>query len=83
MLGYWRDGDATAETIKPGRWLDTGDIGHVDDGMLFINSRASDMILRSGENIYPVEIENRLAAPPVGRRRRGPRRRPRGSSVRK
>jgi acyl-CoA synthetase (AMP-forming)/AMP-acid ligase II len=62
MLGYWNDEDATAETIKPGRWLDTGDIGHVDDGLLFINSRASDMILRSGENIYPVEIENRLAA---------------------
>jgi long-chain acyl-CoA synthetase len=65
MLGYWRDADATAKSIKPGRWLDTGDIGHVDDGMLFINSRASDMILRSGENIYPVEIENRLAAHPA------------------
>jgi acyl-CoA synthetase (AMP-forming)/AMP-acid ligase II len=33
--------------------------------MLYINSRASDMILRSGENIYPVEIENRLAAHPA------------------
>lgn len=61
MLEYWRNPEATAEAIKPGRWLATGDIGRLDeDGYLFIDSRARDMILRSGENIYPVEIENRL-----------------------
>jgi acyl-CoA synthetase (AMP-forming)/AMP-acid ligase II len=65
MLGYWRNPDATAATIKPGRWLATGDIGRMDGGMLHINSRARDMILRSGENIYPVEIEHRLVAHPA------------------
>jgi len=61
MLEYWRNPEATAETIKEGRWLATGDIGRLDEeGYLYIDSRARDMILRSGENIYPVEIEHRL-----------------------
>jgi len=65
MLGYWRNPEATANTIKPGQWLATGDIGCLDDaGYLFINSRARDMILRSGENVYPVEIEHRIDAHP-------------------
>jgi long-chain acyl-CoA synthetase len=64
MLEYWRNPEATAETIHPGRWLATGDIGHLQDGYLFINSRARDMILRAGENIYPIEIEHRLEAHP-------------------
>jgi long-chain acyl-CoA synthetase len=62
MLEYWRNPDATAETIRPGRWLATGDVGRLEDGYLYINSRARDMILRAGENIYPVEIEHRLEA---------------------
>ena len=65
MLGYWNNEEATAETIKPGRWLATGDVGHVEDDLLYIDSRARDMILRSGENIYPVEIEHRLSAHPA------------------
>ncbi len=66
MLGYWRNPAATAETVLPGRWLATGDIGQLDeDGYLHIDSRARDMILRSGENIYPVEIEHRLEAHPA------------------
>jgi acyl-CoA synthetase (AMP-forming)/AMP-acid ligase II len=66
MLEYWRNPEATAETIKPGRWLATGDIGRLDeDGYLYIDSRARDMILRSGENIYPVEIEHRIDAHPA------------------
>jgi long-chain acyl-CoA synthetase len=64
MLGYWRKPEATAEVLLPGRWLRTGDIGHFEEGRLFINSRARDMILRGGENIYPVEIEHRLEAHP-------------------
>ncbi len=60
MLGYWRKPDATSETIKPGRWLATGDIGRLEAGLLYINSRARDMILRNAENVYPAEIENRL-----------------------
>jgi acyl-CoA synthetase (AMP-forming)/AMP-acid ligase II len=60
MLEYWRNPEATAEAIRPGRWLATGDIGKLDDGYLYINSRARDMILRAAENIYPAEIEHRL-----------------------
>ena len=62
MLRYWRDEAATREALLPDRWLATGDIGHLEDGLLYINSRARDMILRGAENIYPVEIENRLHA---------------------
>jgi long-chain acyl-CoA synthetase len=64
MLEYWRNPLATAETILPGRWLRTGDVGYMEDGRLYINSRARDLILRSAENIYPVEIEHRLEAHP-------------------
>jgi acyl-CoA synthetase (AMP-forming)/AMP-acid ligase II len=65
MLGYWRDDEATRKAIKPGRWLATGDIGRIEDGYLYINSRARDMILRGAENVYPVEIEHRLEAHPA------------------
>jgi acyl-CoA synthetase (AMP-forming)/AMP-acid ligase II len=64
MLGYWGRPDATAETVLPGRWLLTGDIGRMEQGYLYLNSRARDMILRSAENVYPVEIEHRLEAHP-------------------
>ena len=65
MLGYWNDPGATAATIDSDRWLNTGDIGCFDDdGYLYINSRARDMILRNAENIYPIEIEYRLDAHP-------------------
>ena len=60
MLEYWRDPQATARALRPGRWLATGDIGYMLNGRLYINSRARDMILRAAENIYPVEIEHRL-----------------------
>lgn len=60
MLEYWRNPEATREAIRPGRWLATGDIGHLADGRLYINSRARDMILRAAENIHPSEIEHRL-----------------------
>jgi long-chain acyl-CoA synthetase len=62
MLGYWRDEVATRGALLSDRWLATGDIGHLEDGLLYVNSRARDMILRGAENIYPVEIENRLHA---------------------
>ena len=65
MLEYWRNPEATSKTIQAGRWLGTGDVGRVDDdGHLIINSRARDLILRGSENIYPVEIEHRLASHP-------------------
>lgn len=64
MAGYWRRPDATAEVIRDG-WLHTGDIGHLDeDGHLYITDRKKDVIIRGGENIYSVEIEQRLVSHP-------------------
>ena len=60
MLGYWRNPAATAEAFFPGGWLRTGDIGRLKDGLLFLASRKRDLIIRGGENIYPLEIENRI-----------------------
>ncbi len=64
MLKYWGNPEATRETLKSGRWLAMGDIGRIENELLYINARARDMIIRSGENIYPVEIEHRLEAHP-------------------
>jgi len=64
MLGYWNNPDATAAAIDDDFWLDTGDVGRMVDGLLFIDSRARDMVLHNGENVYPVEIEYRLDAHP-------------------
>jgi long-chain acyl-CoA synthetase len=64
MLGYWRDEAATRAVIDEGRWLHTGDLGEIRDGLLFLSSRRSDLILRGAENVYPQEIENCLEAHP-------------------
>jgi long-chain acyl-CoA synthetase len=55
--GYWGKPEATAETIVDG-WLRSGDIGRVDDeGFLYVEDRAKDMVLRAGENVYSAEVE--------------------------
>jgi long-chain acyl-CoA synthetase len=65
MAGYWNKPEATAEAIDADGWLHTGDVGHVDEeGFLFITDRKKDMIIRGGENIYSVEIEQRLVNHP-------------------
>jgi acyl-CoA synthetase (AMP-forming)/AMP-acid ligase II len=64
FLGYWDDPAATRAVLDAGRWYRTGDFGRVADGLLFLESRRRDMILRGGENIYPIEIENRLVEHP-------------------
>ncbi len=64
MLEYWRNPEATAETISDDGWLATGDVGYFVESRLFINARARDLILRGAENVYPVEIEQRLDAHP-------------------
>ncbi len=65
MAGYWNKPEATASTVVDG-WLHTGDLGHLDsDGYLYVTDRAKDMIIRGGENIYCVEIENRLVEHPA------------------
>jgi long-chain acyl-CoA synthetase len=66
MRGYWNKPEATAEAIDGDGFLHTGDIGHLDDeGYLTITDRKKDMIIRGGENIYCVEIENRLVDHPA------------------
>jgi long-chain acyl-CoA synthetase len=66
MKGYWNKPEATAEAVDADGWLHTGDIGHLDDeGYLYITDRKKDMIIRGGENIYCVEIENRLVEHPA------------------
>ncbi|WP_414695625.1 class I adenylate-forming enzyme family protein [Phenylobacterium sp.] len=60
VKGYWNKPDATAETFVDG-WLRTGDLARLDEeGFLFIIDRAKDMLIRGGENIYCVEVENVL-----------------------
>ena len=57
---YWRKTQASAETFVDG-WVRTGDLARVDDeGFVFIIDRAKDMLIRGGENIYCVEVENAL-----------------------
>jgi long-chain acyl-CoA synthetase len=64
MLGYWKKPDETAKTMMDG-WLLTGDIATMDkDGYFRIVDRKKDMILVSGFNVYPNEIEDVLAAHP-------------------
>lgn len=64
MLGYWRRPDETAQAIQNG-WLLTGDVGVMDaDGYFRIVDRKKDMILVSGFNVYPNEIEDIIAAHP-------------------
>lgn len=58
MLGYWRAPEATAETIVDA-WLFTGDMGRLDeDGYLYIVDRKKDMVIVSGMNVYPREVED-------------------------
>jgi acyl-CoA synthetase (AMP-forming)/AMP-acid ligase II len=64
FLGYWNDPAATQAALDDDRWYRTGDFGRVTGGMLYLESRRRDMILRGGENIYPIEIENRLVEHP-------------------
>jgi len=64
MLGYWQRPEETAKTLKDG-WLHTGDVATMDaDGYLTIVDRTHDMIIVSGFNVYPNEIEEQIAAVP-------------------
>ncbi|MEM7412328.1 MAG: class I adenylate-forming enzyme family protein [Myxococcota bacterium] len=57
IRGYWNRPEATAETIVDG-WLRSGDIGRIDEeGFVYVQDRAKDMVLRGGENIYCAEVE--------------------------
>jgi long-chain acyl-CoA synthetase len=57
--GYWQRDDLTQEAFTPDGWLRTGDLGNIDDdGFLHITGRIKEIVIRGGENIAPVEIEN-------------------------
>ncbi|MCB2112952.1 MAG: long-chain-fatty-acid--CoA ligase [Parvularculaceae bacterium] len=65
MEGYWNKADATRAVLRNG-WYCTGDAGRFDEnGFLYVVDRVKDMIISGGENIYPAEIENILAAHPA------------------
>jgi acyl-CoA synthetase (AMP-forming)/AMP-acid ligase II len=63
MLGYLDDPAASAEVLRDG-WLSMGDVGRLEKGELYLNSRARDLIFVSSENVYPSEVENRLEEHP-------------------
>ena len=61
MVGYWRNPEATAATLRDG-WCHTGDLGTMDaDGYFYVVDRAKDMLISGGLNVYPAEIERQLA----------------------
>ena len=65
MKGYYKMPEATAEAIDADGYLHSGDLGTVDeDGYYRVTGRIKDMIIRGGENIYPLEVENFLLTMP-------------------
>ena len=65
MRGYWQRADETAKVLTPDGWLHTGDIAKMDEkGYFYIVDRKKDMILVSGFNVYPNEVEDVVAACP-------------------
>jgi len=65
VKGYWNNPAATAETFVDG-WLKTGDVARIDEeGFLYIVDRKKDMLLRGGENIYCIEVEDVLYQHPA------------------
>ncbi|HLR81510.1 MAG TPA: class I adenylate-forming enzyme family protein [Paenalcaligenes sp.] len=65
MLGYYKDPQQTAQAILPGGWLKTGDLGYLSaDGALYITGRSKELIIRSGFNVYPHEVESVLNSHP-------------------
>jgi long-chain acyl-CoA synthetase len=65
IRGYWRNEEATAATFHDG-WLRTGDLGRIDDeGFVYVEDRAKDMVIRAGENIYCAEVEGVLYEHPA------------------
>jgi acyl-CoA synthetase (AMP-forming)/AMP-acid ligase II len=66
MPGYFRDAKATAQVMRPGGWYASGDLGRLDAaGALFVVGRLKEMIIRSGFNVYPAEVEAALMAFPA------------------
>ena len=65
MLGYFREPGLTAAALRDAGWLNTGDVARrAADGALFIAGRSKELIIRSGFNVYPLEVETVLNAQP-------------------
>jgi long-chain acyl-CoA synthetase len=65
IRGYWNKPEATAETIVDG-WLRSGDVGRMDEeGFVYVQDRAKDMILRGGDNVYCAEVEGTIYEHPA------------------
>src|SRR5262249_56203823 len=66
MDGYFRGPRQTLDSARdPAGWFDTGDLAELDElGTLHVHARRSDLIVTGGENVYPVEVEQRLEALP-------------------
>lgn len=69
MTGYFNNHEETAKTLKPGGWLDTGDIGFILDGDLYITGRRTDVIIVNGRNIRAQDIEELAEQQPEVRSR--------------
>jgi long-chain acyl-CoA synthetase len=64
VKGYWNNPEATAESFTDG-WLHSGDLARIDDeGFVYIADRVKDMLIRGGENVYCVEVEDALYTHP-------------------
>jgi long-chain acyl-CoA synthetase len=65
FAGYLDDPEATARVLTDDGWLRTGDLGYCDDeGRLYLVDRAKDLVIVSGFNVYPAEVEDALARHP-------------------
>jgi acyl-CoA synthetase (AMP-forming)/AMP-acid ligase II len=65
MRGYYRAAEATAAAIDDGGWFNTGDLARFEGEALFIVGRTKELIIRSGFNVYPAEVEAVLSAHPA------------------
>ena len=66
MSCYYKDPQATAQTLEPDGWMHTGDMGYFDaDGYLFVTGRIKELIIKGGENIAPREIDEALLKHPA------------------
>ena len=63
MLGYW--GEVGSDVIEPDGWLHTGDVGRLEDGLLYVTGRLKDIVIRGGENIAAVHVESILHRHPA------------------
>src|SRR5439155_22663453 len=65
MLGYW--GQSQADLIDAEGWVHTGDLGRIEDGLLYVTGRSKDIIIRGGENIASPHVESALLRHPAVR----------------